>query len=270
MNQSYPLPVGAPERGQKRGCARLVVPEMVGNAVDPVLNGHKENVSKIGRRPASRGANSQESPMIRRERYMKLYYTPGACSMAAHITALEAGIHLDLERVDLATHKTETGADFYGINPKGSVPALQLNDGEILTENTAILLFLAQRKPESGMAPPIGDPAWFRGVEWLSFVATEIHQGYGPLWNRSLDAKARESAIVKLKRRLDFLEKHLKDNPYLLPGGYSVADAYLFVVLNWSDMVKFDLNPWPSLRSYRAIVGDRPAVRRALQAEGLL
>lgn len=201
---------------------------------------------------------------------MKLYYTPGACSMAAHITALEAGIHLDLEAVDLATHQSASGEDYYRINPKGYVPALVLNDGEILTENMAVLLFLAQRKPESGMAPPLGDPAWFRAVEWLSFVATEIHQGYGVLWNRALDAPVRESAVVRLKKRLDFLETHLRDNAYLLPGGYSVADAYLFVVLSWSDILKFDLNPWPSIRSYRAIVADRPAVRRALKAEGLL
>ena len=115
----------------------------------------------------------------------------------------------------------------------------------------------------------MGDPAWFRAVEWLTYVATEIHQGFAPLWTRNLPDASRKVLVEKLKKKLDFLEIHLRENPYLLPGGYSVADAYLFVVLNWAEMVHFDLNTWPSVRSYRAIVGDRPAVRKVLKAEGL-
>jgi glutathione S-transferase len=201
---------------------------------------------------------------------MKLYYTPGACSMAPHIVAEESGLTLDLIRVDLATHTTERGDDYYAVNPKGYIPALVLKNGDVLTENIAVLLYLANRRPEHGMAPPIGDPAWFHALEWLAFVSTEMHQGFGPLWNRNLDATARSAAVAKLHKRLDYLEAHLRVNPYLLPGGYSVADAYLFVVLNWADILKFDLNPWPSVRSYRAIVGDRPAVQRAMKAEGLI
>lgn len=201
---------------------------------------------------------------------MKLYYTPGACSMAAHIVAEEEGIALDLVRVDLATHLTEVGLDFRVINPKGYVPALVLDDGGILTENVAILLYLAHLRPRSGIAPPMGDPVWFRAVEWLTYVATEMHQGFGPLWMRNLPEASRKILIEKLGKKLDFLESYLRENPYLLPGGYSVADAYLFVVLNWAEMVRFDLNPWPSIRSYRAIVGDRTAVRNVLKKEGLI
>lgn len=201
---------------------------------------------------------------------MKLYYTPGACSMAAHIVAEEEGIALDLVRVDLATHLTEVGSDFRAINPKGYVPALVLDDGGILTENVAILLYLAHLRPRSGIAPPMGDPVWFRAVEWLTYVATEMHQGFGPLWMRNLPEASRKILIEKLGKKLDFLESYLRENPYLLPGGYSVADAYLFVVLNWAEMVRFDLNPWPSIRSYRAIVGDRTAVRNVLKKEGLI
>lgn len=200
---------------------------------------------------------------------MQLYYTPGACSMAAHIVAVEEGIALDYVRVDLATHLTEAGVDYRGINPKGYVPALELDEGGVLTENVAILLYLAHKKPRSGIAPPIGDPAWFRAVEWLTYVATEMHQGFAPLWQRNLPEASRKVLSEKLGRKLDFLEHHLRENPYLLPGGYSIADAYLFVVLNWAEMVRFDLNPWPQIRSYRAIVGDRPAVRQVLKAEGL-
>jgi glutathione S-transferase len=201
---------------------------------------------------------------------MKLYYTPGACSMAAHIVAEEEGIALDLVRVDLATHRTQDGTDFRTINPKGYVPALELDEGGILTENVAILLYLAHQKPRAGIAPPMGDPVWFRAVEWLSYVATEMHQGFAPLWNRNLPDSSRTVLVDKLKKKLDFLELHLRENPYLLPGGYSVADAYLFVVLNWAEMVRVDLNPWPAVRGYRAIVGDRPAVRRAMKVEGLI
>lgn len=200
---------------------------------------------------------------------MKLYYTPGACSMAAHIVAEEEGIVLDCVKVDLATHLTEAGIDFKSINPKGYVPALELDEGGILTENVAILLYLAHMKPRAGIAPPMGDPAWFRAVEWLTYVATEMHQGFAPLWTRNLPEASRKVLVEKLKKKLDFLEAHLLENPYLLPGGYSVADAYLFVVLNWAEMVRFDLNPWPAIRSYRAIVGDRPAVRQVLKVEGL-
>jgi glutathione S-transferase len=200
---------------------------------------------------------------------MKLYYTPGACSMAAHIVAEEEGLKLDLVRVDLATHLTEQGEDFRIINPKGYIPALVLKNGDVLTENIAVLLYLARRRPEFGLAPLMSDPAWFHLVEWLAFVSTEMHQGFGPLWNRNLDEAARATALLKIRKRLDYLEAHLKQNPYLLPGGYSVADAYLYVVLSWADHLQFDLNPWPSVRSYRAIVADRPAVRRARQVEGL-
>ena len=200
---------------------------------------------------------------------MKLYYTPGACSMAAHIVAEEEGIALEYVRVDLATHLTEEGLDFRAINPKGYVPALVLDDGGVLTENVAILLYLAHLRPRSGIAPPMGDPVWFRAVEWLTYVATEMHQGFAPLWMRNLPEASRKVLTEKLGRKLDFLESYLRENPYLLPGGYSIADSYLFVVLNWAEMVRFDLNPWPQIRSYRAIVGARPAVRQVLKAEGL-
>ncbi|CAL1240860.1 glutathione transferase GstA [Candidatus Methylocalor cossyra] len=201
---------------------------------------------------------------------MKLYYTPGACSLAVHIVLREAGLPFELEKVDLATKKTEHGADFLAVNAKGYVPALGLDDGQVLTEDQVILQYLADRKPEAGLAPPFGTMERYRLMEWLGFIASEVHKGFGPLWNPSTPDATRENALALLGRRFDYLAGRLEaGGPWLLGDRYTVADAYLYTVLRWCDLHKVDLGRWPGLTEYRARVAGRPAVREAVQAEGL-
>ena len=198
---------------------------------------------------------------------MKLYYAPGACSLSPHIVAREAGIPIELERVDLAAKKTASGEDYRAVNPKGYVPALRLDDGSVLTEGPAIVQYLADRKPEAGLAPHPGTIERYRLQEWLGFLNSEIHKTWGALYN----PKAERTPIVsKLNERLAFLEGELKGRPYLLPSGFSVADAYLFTLLNWAGFTGIDLKPYPALVKYAERIGSRPKVRAALEAEGLL
>lgn len=198
---------------------------------------------------------------------MKLYYAPGACSLSPHIVAREAGIPLELERVDLAAKRTASGEDYRAVNPKGYVPALRLDDGSVLTEGPAIVQYLADRKPEAGLAPHAGTIERYRLQEWLGFLNSEIHKTWGALYN----PKAERAPIVsKLNARLAFLEGELKGRPYLLPSGFSVADAYLFTLLNWAGFTGVDLKPYPVLVKYAERIGSRSKVREALEAEGLL
>ncbi len=201
---------------------------------------------------------------------MKLYYTPGACSLAVHIALREAGLEFDLEKVDLASKKTETGADFVAINSKGYVPALQMDSGEVLTEDQVILQYVADLNPTTCLAPPAGSLARYRLMEWLAFIATEVHKGFSPLWNPASPEVTRQQAIAQLGRRLDFLSVTLAKQPWLLGDSYSVTDAYLFTVLGWADYHKLDLAPWPALVDFRGRVAARPAVQQALKAEGLI
>jgi glutathione S-transferase len=201
---------------------------------------------------------------------MKLYYAPGACSLAPHITAREAGLALDLEKVDLKTHRTETGADYRQVNPKGYVPALQLEDGALLTENAAVLQYLGDQAPEAGLLPRPGAFDRYRVVEWLTFVSTELHKGFGPLFNPQLPEAAREQTIAKLKDRLGYLDGRLAGREFLHGDRFTVADAYLFTVLSWTKVHNIDLGPYPALRAYIERLGQRPGVRQALKEEGLL
>jgi glutathione S-transferase len=201
---------------------------------------------------------------------MKLYYTPGACSLAVHIALREAGLEFGLEKVDLASKKTETGADFLAINAKGYVPALQMDNGQVLTEDQVILQYVADLNPTTCLAPPAGSLARYRLMEWLAFIATEVHKGFSPLWNPAAPEAARQQAITQLGRRFDFLSPTLGTQPWLLGDSYSVADAYLFTVLGWADYHKLDLAPWPALVEFRSRVAARPAVQQALKAEGLI
>ncbi len=200
---------------------------------------------------------------------MKLYYMPGACSLTQHIILRELGLPFELEKVDTKAGKTEKGADFRALNPKGYVPALQLDDGQVLTENPAIAQYLADQKPGAGLAPPNGTLERVRLQEWLSYVTAEVHKGMGALFNKGLTPEQREAAVAALKPKLDHVAGHLAKRPYLLGDAYSVADAYLFVVLAWSKWVGVDLSPWPALGAHAARVAQRPAVQSALQAEGL-
>ncbi len=198
---------------------------------------------------------------------MKLYYAPGACSLSPHIVAREAGIPLELEEVDLGAKKTASGEDYRQVNPKGYVPALRLDDGSVLTEGPAIVQYLADRKPAAGLAPHAGTLERYRLQEWLGFLNSEIHKTWGTLYNPKA---ARAPVIEKLNPRLAFLEGELKGRPYLLPTGFSVADAYLFTLLNWAGFTKVDLSAYPALVKYAERIRARPKVQEALRAEGLL
>ena len=200
---------------------------------------------------------------------MKLYYAPGACSQAPHIVLREAGLPFDLVKVDLAAKRTESGEDYAAINPKGSVPALGLDDGSVLTENAVILQYLADLAPAAQLFPGEGLER-YRLLEWLNFVATELHKGFGPLWNRATPPEFRQTTRDVLGKKFDFTQAALKDRPFITGERFTIVDAYAFVVLNWSAMHEIDLARWPGLTAFIARVAERPAVRAALVAEGLL
>ncbi len=200
---------------------------------------------------------------------MKLYYSPGACSLAPHIVAREAGIALQLEKVDLKSKKTAGGADFAALNPKGYVPALQLDDGEVLTEGPAITQFLADQKPATGLAPPAGTLARYRLQEMLTYIGTEIHKSYSPLFNPATTPAVREDRTAYLKRRYALIEARLARHPFLVGETFTVADAYLFTVTNWAGVLKLDLSEFPNLLAFQKRVAARPAVQAALKEEGL-
>ena len=200
---------------------------------------------------------------------MKLYYSPGACSLAPHIGLREAGYQFDLEQVDLAAKKTKSGADYTKINGKGYVPALQLDNGEVLTEAPVILQYIADQKPESGLVPKAGTMERYRTQEWLNFVTSELHKGLGALFNPALAETARPAIVDKLSARLDFLAKQLDGKPYLTGDKFTAPDAYAFTVLSWAPHLKVSLDKWPALKAYIERIAGRPHVQAALKAEGL-
>ena len=200
---------------------------------------------------------------------MKLYYFPGACSFAPHLVAREAGISLDLEKVDLGSRRTASGEDYATVNPKGYVPALRLDVGSVLTEVSALIQYLADLAPASGLIPAAGTMERYRVLEWIGYIATEIHKGFGPLWNAKLAPEARAAAVAALARRLDLVEQALSRQPFLAGQSFGVADAYLFTVASWAPWVKLDMAPWPKLRDFVARIGARPKVQEAQAAEGL-
>jgi glutathione S-transferase len=182
----------------------------------------------------------------------------------------EAGFTFDLEKVDLAAGKTASGEDYRRINPKGYVPALRLDNGEILTESAVILQYLADQKPAAGLAPAPGTLERYRLMEWLNFIATEMHKQLGALYNPKITPEWRENQLALFGRRCDFLEGQMGTKTYLMGDRYSVADAYLFTVLNWTHFLHVDMDKWPALRGYMARVAERPAVRDTMRAEGLI
>jgi glutathione S-transferase len=202
---------------------------------------------------------------------MKLYYSPGACSLSPHIVLHETGATFDLERVDLGTKKTASGADFTKINPKGYVPALELDDGEVLTEGVAIVQFLADQRPQAGLAPSNGTRERVRLQEQLNFVASEVHKSFAPLFNPAASDEVKNAARANVARRLDHCERILADGrAYLMGDQFSVADAYLFTIANWAKPNSIDLSKWPKLSAYVQRTAGRKAVQAAMQAEGLL
>jgi glutathione S-transferase len=201
---------------------------------------------------------------------MKLYYSPGACSLSPHITLLEAGLPATLVKVDTKTHKLPGGEDFYAINGKGYVPVLELDDGRRLTEGPAIVQYLADLKPDSRLAPAAGSFERYRLQEWLNFITSELHKQYGPFFAPNTPAEYKPILRDKLGHRFEWLAGQLNGNDYLMGSQFTVADAYLYTILRWSPFVDIDLAKWPVVSAYKARVEARPHVRAALLAEGLI
>jgi len=201
---------------------------------------------------------------------MKLYYKSGACSLSPHIVLLEAGLPFTLEAVNLGTKVTDSGVDYTTINPKGSVPALQLDDGRVLTEGPAVVQYIADQKPESGLAPRAGTFERYQLMELLNFITSEVHKSYGPLFNPGAPAEWKATAKDTLQKKFKWLNGFLGAKPYLMGEAFTVADAYLFTLLGWAPRVGVDLSGHPALTAYVARVAARPKVHEALKAEGLV
>jgi len=200
---------------------------------------------------------------------MKLYYAPGACSLAPHIALGESGLPYATERVDLRSHTFAGGADYYDVNPKGYVPVLEVDSGERLTEVAVILQYIADLKPGT-LAPEFGSLERYRVMEWLNFIATEIHKGLSPLWKPTNPDAYKAVILENVGSRFDHVVKSLGDRPYVTGDRFTIVDAYLFTIVNWHNFLKFDLARWPKLDAYQARVAARPAVQAVLKAEHLL
>ncbi len=203
---------------------------------------------------------------------MKLYYASHSCSLSPHIIANEAGIALALEKVDIGhrPHRTASGHEFATINPKDYVPALELDDGDLLTEGAAIALYLSDLAPQSGLAPPEGTPERYRLLEWLTYIGTELHKSFSPwLFHPELGETAQQAARAKVTLRLALVERQLASSAFLLGEHFSAADAYAFTVIGWSKFVQVDLAPFPRIEEYLRRIASRPAVHDAMRAQGM-
>ena len=201
---------------------------------------------------------------------MKLYFSPGACSLSPHIVAQEAGIPLTLVKVDTQAKKLADGGDYWAVNAKGYVPALQLDSGELLTEGPAIVQYLADQKPAAKLVPAAGSFERYRVQEMLGYINSEIHKTYSPLFRPTTHAETRKEREEYLRKRYGLIENQLAKGPYLFGEQFTVADAYLFVVTNWSNFLKLDFSEFPNLLAFQARVAARPGVKAAMTAEGLL
>lgn len=201
---------------------------------------------------------------------MKLYYAPGACSLASHIALREAGISFDLVKVEGRGQKTAGGEDYLNVTSKGYVPALRLDDGSVLTEGTAILPYIGDLAPASGLTPTAGSMARYRLHEWLGYINSEIHKNFSPFFTPGVTDEQKAVARTTLDRRLKYAEEILGKQEFLLGDTFTVADAYLFTTLGWCMYVKIDLGTWPTLKAYHSRIATRPAVQAALKAEGLI
>lgn len=199
---------------------------------------------------------------------MKLYYLRGACSLASNIALREAGLKFELVKVDRHTKKAADGLDFNEVNPKGYVPALTLDGGEVLTENVTVLQYIADRNPAAKLAPPAGTMERYRLMEWLSFINSEVHKGFSPLFREDAPEDTKQYFRKRLSERLDYLERALGSKSFLMGDQYTVADPYLYTVLSWGSHVNFDIGRWPQLKRLVERVGARPHVIAALKAEG--
>jgi len=200
---------------------------------------------------------------------MKLYYSPGACSLSPHIVAMEAGIPLQLVKVNIPAKKTEAGEDFWAINPRGYVPALEIAPGEVLTEGPAIVQYLADQKPDSGLAPKNGTMERYRLQETLNFVTAELHKSIGALFNPAVKGEWLDNQLALIDRRLGALDTMLAGKQFLMGDKFTVADAYAYTVLNWTRIKNVDISKHANVVAYFARVGERPKVKEAMKAEGI-
>lgn len=205
----------------------------------------------------------------RGEDVMKLYYAPGASSLATHIALREAGLDFELEKVDLKSKKTASGVDFYEVNAKGAVPVLQLDDGQVLTEGAVVLQYVADQAPEKKLAPPAGSLARYRLMAWLNLIATELHKSYSPFFHPEMPEDGKTVFRGNLERYYGIVEKQLAGQDFLLGEIFTVADAYLFTVTRYARVARLDLSKWPLLQAFQERVAARPAVMEAMRAEGL-
>jgi len=201
---------------------------------------------------------------------MKLYYSPGACSQAAHIVLHEIGLHHDSANVNLKSKTLDDGTSYLDINPKGAVPALELENGEVLTENAVIMQYLGDRAASPDLLPPPGDFRRYRVLEWLNFVATELHKGFAPLFNPKATDEVKAYVMETLPAKVDHVERRRGAGPWLTGEPFTVADAYLFVMTSWATGVGLDLDRWPNLAAFRERALQRRSVRHVLKFEGLL
>lgn len=201
---------------------------------------------------------------------MKLYFSPGTCSLSPHIALREAGLPFELVRVNIKTHQLADGQDFYAINPKGSVPVLELPNRERLTEGSAIVQFIADQAPQSALAPTNGSWERYRLQEWLNFITSELHKGFSPLFNPRSTDDVKAQARDKLMSRLKWVDEQLEGRAYLMGETFTVADGYLFTVVGWGKLVSVDVSALKALSEFMARTSARAAVQAALKAEGLL
>jgi glutathione S-transferase len=201
---------------------------------------------------------------------MKLYYTPGACSLSPHIALLEAGLPYDLVKVDLRAKKLENGDDFLKVNPKGQVPVLALDSGELVTEGPVIVQMIADKAAAKNLAPARDSTDRYKLLEWLNFITTELHKSFGPMFSPVLADDAKAFFKDRLMGKFKYVDSQLAGRDYLMGSQFTVADGYLFTMLSWADRMKFDLSDMPNLVAYKARVGARPKVQEALTKEGLM
>jgi glutathione S-transferase len=201
---------------------------------------------------------------------MKLYYSPGACSLSPHIALEESGLAYEAVAAPTKTHKLADGTDYYTINPLGYVPLLQLDDGSLLREGPVIVQYIADQAPAKKLAPANGTPARYQMQSWLNFIGTELHKGFSPLFNPATPAEYKTAVVERLLSRLKWVDGELAGKQYLMGDAFSVADAYMFTITNWAAPMKLDLSNLSNLTAYRARVAARPAVQQAMNAEGLL
>ena len=198
---------------------------------------------------------------------MKLYFAPGACSFAPHIALREIGVDVTLEKVDLRAKTTASGEHYADINPLGYVPALRLDNGTILTEAVAILLYIADQKPDAHLIPEDKTPSRYELYKWLAFTSSELHKGFGPLFNPKLTVEERVIIVGKLNTRFAYIEAHLAGKEYFVNNTYSIADIYAFVCLGWTGSLQIDMTAYPHIQSFLARIGERKVVKDAYGAE---